>query len=57
MGKNTTPEYKSASENRLTFPYTNTYLEVQYEKVKDEDNGNMLFEIWTCFAKLNGDSE
>lgn len=57
MGKNTTPEYKSASENRLTFPYTNTYLEVQYEKVNDEDNGNMLFEIWTCFAKLNGDSE
>ena len=51
MGKNTTPEWKSASENRLTFPWTNSYLEVEYEK-PDEN-----MEVWTCFVVLIGDKE
>ena len=51
MGKNTTPEWKSASENRLTFPWTNSYLEVEYEK-PDE-----TMEVWTCFVVLNGDKD
>ena len=50
MGRNTTPEWKSASENRLTFPWTNTYLEVEYEKPEDEN-----MEVWTCFATFAGD--
>lgn len=53
LGKNTTHEYKSASENRLTFPWTNSYLYVSYDKV-DEDKDNP-FEIWTCNVVLNGD--
>ena len=53
IGKNTTPDWKSASENRLTFPWTNSYLYVSYEKV-EEDVDNP-FEIWTCNSILNGD--
>lgn len=49
LGKNTTPEWKSASDNRITFPTTNSYLEVEYEK---PDEG---MEVWTCFAVLDGD--
>ena len=52
MGRNTTPEWKSASENRLTFPWTNSYLQVSYEKVEDDTDP---FEIWTCEAILAGD--
>ena len=57
LGKNTTHEWKSASENRLTFPWTNTYLEVEYEKVDadPEDEESKTFEIWTCFAVFAGD--
>ena len=44
MGKNTTPEWKSASENRLTFPWTNSYLEVEYENVDG------IGEVWTCYV-------
>ena len=57
MGKNTTHEWKSASENRLTFPWTNTYLEVKYDNVEasPEDGINQAFEIWTCFVVLAGD--
>ena len=51
MGKNTTPDWKSASENRLTFPWTNSYLEVEYDKPDDK------MEVWTCFVVLMGDSE
>lgn len=50
LGKNTTPDgWKSASENRLTFPWSNTYLEVEYDK-PDEN-----MEVWTCFAVFAGD--
>ena len=49
MGKNTTPKWKSASENRLTFPWTNTYLEVEYENVDG------IGEVWTCYVVLIGD--
>lgn len=52
-GDNSTPTYKPVSENRLTFPYTNTYLYVSYDKV-EEDVDNP-FEIWTCNVVLNGD--
>ena len=51
IGKNTTPGWKSASENRLTFPWTNSYLEVEYEK-PDES-----MEVWTCYVVLIGDPE
>ncbi len=44
LGKNTTPEWKSASENRLTFPWSNTYLEVEFEKPEEGMN------VWTCFV-------
>lgn len=54
-GDNSTPHYKPVSENRLTFPYTNTYLEVSYDKV-EEDVDNP-FEIWTCYVVLSSDSE
>lgn len=53
IGKNTTPDYKSASENRMTFPWSKTYLYVSYDKV-DEDVDNP-FEIWTCNVVLEGD--
>jgi hypothetical protein len=49
IGKNTTPEWKSASENRITFPQTNSYLEVEYEKPDEK------MEVWTCFVVLIGD--
>lgn len=52
-GDNSTPNYKPVSENRLTFPWTNTYLYVSYDKV-EEDVDNP-FEIWTCNVVLNGD--
>lgn len=52
IGKNTTPEWKPNLENRLTFPDTRTYLEVEYEKVDDEVG---KFEIWTCYVVLDGD--
>ena len=52
IGKNTTPEgWKSASENRLTFPYTNSYLEVEYERPEEG------MEVWTCYAVLQGDPD
>lgn len=51
LGKDTTPEWKPPSENRLCFPWTNTYLEVEY--VKTEDG----MEVWTCYAVLEGESE
>ena len=49
IGKNTTHEWKSASENRITFPQTNSYLEVEYEKPDEK------MEVWTCFVVLIGD--
>ena len=50
MGENTTPEnYKPISENRLTFPYTNTFLEVEYQKLDDGSD------LWTCYVQFNGD--
>ena len=51
IGKNTTPIWKSASENRLTFPWTNSYLEVEYEKPEE----NM--EVWTCYVVFMGDAD
>lgn len=51
LGKNTTPEWKPTSDNRLTFPWTNTYLEVEYEKPEDG------MEVWTCYAVLDGEPE
>ena len=51
LGKDTTPEWKPPSENRLCFPWTNTYLEVEY--VKTEDG----MEVWTCYAVLEGEPE
>lgn len=54
IGKDTTPDWKSASENRLTFPWSNTYLEVEYEKVEGTDSAPD-FEIWTCYVVFHGD--
>ena len=54
LGKNTTPEWKPSSENRLTFPYTNTYLECEYERAETDDGD---IEIWTCYVVLKGDIE
>ena len=51
IGKNTTPEWKPKIDNRLTFPYTNSYLEVEYEK-PDE-----TMEVWTCYVVFNADPE
>ena len=52
IGQNTTPEgWKNPSENRLCFPYTNTYLEVEYEKPEEG------MEVWTCYVVLIGDEE
>ena len=52
IGKNTTPEgWESASENRLTFPYTNSYLEVEYERPEEG------MEVWTCYVVLQGDPD
>ena len=51
IGKNTTPEWKSTSENRLTFPYSNSYMEVEYEKPEEG------MEVWTCYVVLIGDKE
>lgn len=52
IGKNTTPKgWKSASENRLTFPWTNTYLEVEYEKPEEG------MEVWTCYVVFIGDPD
>ena len=50
IGKNTTPEgWTNPSENRLCFPYTNSYLEVEYEK-PDEN-----MQVWTCYLVMSGD--
>ena len=50
LGKNTTPDgWKSASENRLTFPWSNTYLEVEFEKPEEGMN------VWTCFVVFAGE--
>lgn len=51
IGKNTTEPWRSASENRLTFPWSNTYLYCDYEKPEEG------MEVWTCFAVLDGDPE
>ena len=51
MGRNTTPDWKCPSENRLCFPWTNTYLEVEYEKPEEG------MEVWTCYAVLEGEPE
>ena len=50
IGKNTTPEWKPNIQNRLTFPYTNSYLEVEYDKLDD-------MEVWTCYVVFNADPE
>ena len=58
IGKNTTPDgwknpakdgWKNPSENRLCFPYTNSYLEVEFEK-PDEN-----MQVWTCYLVMAGD--
>ena len=51
IGKNTTPEWKNPSDNRLCFPWTNTYLEVEYDKPEEG------MEVWTCYAVLEGEPE
>ena len=51
LGKNTTPDWKSASENRLTFPWTNSYLEVEYDKPEDG------MQVWTCYVVFAGEPE
>ena len=56
IGKNTTDPWVSASENRLTFPWTNSYLECEYEKVEGTDSEPDM-EVWTCYAVLEGDPE
>lgn len=56
IGKNTTDPWVSASENRLTFPWTNSYLECEYEKVEGTDSEPDI-EVWTCYAVLEGDPE
>lgn len=43
--------WKNPSENRLCFPYTNTYLEVEYERPMEG------MEAWTCYAVLDGDAD
>lgn len=55
IGENTTPRQESASENRLTFPYTRTYLEVKYEPIYEEDGVTKRMDAWTCYATLEGD--
>ena len=50
IGRNTTPEdWKNPSENRLCFPYTNSYLECEYERPEEG------MEVWTCYLVLAGD--
>lgn len=56
IGKNTTDPWVSASENRLTFPWSNTYLECEFERVANED-GTTSMSVWTCYAVLEGDPE
>lgn len=56
IGKNTTDPWTSASENRLTFPWSNTYLGCEYEKVEGT-GGAQDMEVWTCYAVLEGDPE
>ena len=57
IGKNTTPEggWTNPSENRLCFPYTNSYLEVEYEKMDESDDSYPGMEIWTCYLVMAGD--
>lgn len=56
IGKNTTPDYKSASENRMTFPGSKTYLDCEYENVPaNAEEGIKAMEIWTCYCVLEGD--
>ena len=51
IGKNTTPDgWENPSENRLCFPYTNSYLEVEYEKPEGSE-----IEAWTCYLVMAGD--
>ena len=56
IGKNTTDPWKSASENRLTFPWSNTYLYCDYERVEGTEDVPAM-EVWTCYAVLDGDPE
>lgn len=51
LGKDTTPEWNNPAENRLCFPWTNTYLEVEYEKPEEG------MEVWTCYVVLAGEPE
>ena len=56
IGKNTTPDgWKNPSENRLCFPYTNTYMEVEYERVPGTTEQLPDMEVYTCYVVLAGD--
>lgn len=49
VGRNTAPEFSQTSENRICFPNTLTFLEVEHQRL---DDGR---EIWTCFVQFAGD--